>query len=165
MWRSYQSGRFRYQRTWVRIQSSASFIEHLFSVNFCRKDENNEKEAGNGPFFKKENTNTWPQCKFRPNFCTAKVMNYFYNFYCCALGSDWRQCSLGEIELADVASMWNWVKVVMPHYVWKIRSTIIGKHLLTLKFRKENWKCDYELIIAKTCHDNVKIFIADLLWS
>ena len=28
----------------------ATFIEHLFTVNCCRKDENKEKEAGNGPF-------------------------------------------------------------------------------------------------------------------
>ena len=33
LWRSWQSGHFRYQRTRVRIQSSATFIEHLFTVN------------------------------------------------------------------------------------------------------------------------------------
>ena len=37
----------------VRIQSSATFIEHLLTDNCLRKDENKEKEAGNGPFFKK----------------------------------------------------------------------------------------------------------------
>ena len=35
----------------VRFQSSATFIEQLFTV--CRKDENKDKEAENGPFFKK----------------------------------------------------------------------------------------------------------------
>ena len=34
LWRSWQSGRFQYQRTQVRIQSSATFIEHVFTVNF-----------------------------------------------------------------------------------------------------------------------------------
>ena len=28
-----------------------TFIEHLFTVTVCRKDENKEKEDGNGPFF------------------------------------------------------------------------------------------------------------------
>ena len=32
-WCSWQSGRFQYQRTRVRIQSSATFIGHLFTVN------------------------------------------------------------------------------------------------------------------------------------
>ena len=50
LWRSWQSSRFQYQRTQVRIQSLATFIEHLFTV--CRKDENKEKEAENGPFLK-----------------------------------------------------------------------------------------------------------------
>ena len=34
LWRSWQSGRLRYQRTRVRFQSSATFIEHLFTVNY-----------------------------------------------------------------------------------------------------------------------------------
>ena len=33
LWHSWQSGCFRYQRTRVRIQSTATFIEHLFTVN------------------------------------------------------------------------------------------------------------------------------------
>ena len=33
LWRSWQSGRLQYQRTQVRILSSATFIEHLFAVN------------------------------------------------------------------------------------------------------------------------------------
>ena len=33
LWRNWQSGRLRYQRTRVRFQSSATFIEHLFTVN------------------------------------------------------------------------------------------------------------------------------------
>ena len=40
LWLSWQSGRFRYQRTTVRIQSSAKicfYIEHLFYVNCVLK--------------------------------------------------------------------------------------------------------------------------------
>ena len=33
LWCSWQSGRFRYQRTQVQIQSSSTFIEHLLTVN------------------------------------------------------------------------------------------------------------------------------------
>ena len=33
LWHSWQCGRFRYQRTRFRIQSSATFIEQLFTVN------------------------------------------------------------------------------------------------------------------------------------
>ena len=51
LWRSWQSGRLRYERTRVRIQSSATFIEHLFTV--CRKDENKEKRPGMAHFLKK----------------------------------------------------------------------------------------------------------------
>ena len=43
LWRSWQSGFFRYQRTRVQIQSSATFIEHLLTV--CREDENKQKVA------------------------------------------------------------------------------------------------------------------------
>ena len=53
LWRSWQSGCLRYQRTRVRIQSSATFIEHLFTV--CRKDENKEKRPGMAHLFKKKN--------------------------------------------------------------------------------------------------------------
>ena len=35
------------QRTRVLIQSSATFIEQMSTI--CRKGENKEKEAGNGP--------------------------------------------------------------------------------------------------------------------
>ena len=49
VWHSWQRGRFRYQRTRVRIQSLAIFIEQLFTVNFVEKTKINEKEAGNGP--------------------------------------------------------------------------------------------------------------------
>ena len=53
LWHSWQRGRFRYQRTRVRIQSSATFIEQLL-LTVCRKDlKINEKEAENGPFLKK----------------------------------------------------------------------------------------------------------------
>ena len=34
LWRSWQSSCFQYQRTRVRIQSSATFIEHLFTFNY-----------------------------------------------------------------------------------------------------------------------------------
>ena len=37
----------------VRIQSSAKFIEHLFTVNCIEKTKIKRKEAGNGPFLKK----------------------------------------------------------------------------------------------------------------
>ena len=47
-------GIFQYPRTAVRTQSSAIFLTNIFPVN-CRKDENEEKEAGNDPFFKNEN--------------------------------------------------------------------------------------------------------------
>ena len=38
------------QTSAVRIQSSATFVELIFPVTVCRKDENKEKEAENGPF-------------------------------------------------------------------------------------------------------------------
>ena len=37
----------------VRIQSSAKFIEHLFTVNCIEKTKIKKKEAGNGPFKKR----------------------------------------------------------------------------------------------------------------
>ena len=37
LWRSWQSGCFGCQRTRVRIQSSATFIDHLFTVNYLQK--------------------------------------------------------------------------------------------------------------------------------
>ena len=44
-WHSWQRGRFQYQRIRVGIQSSATFIEQLFTFTVCRKDENKYKEA------------------------------------------------------------------------------------------------------------------------
>ena len=41
------------QRTRVRIQPSATFIEQLITVNCLGKTKNKEKEAGNRPFKKK----------------------------------------------------------------------------------------------------------------
>ena len=46
LWRSWQSGRFQYQRSAVRIQSFTNFISHQLQY----RDENKEKEVGNGPF-------------------------------------------------------------------------------------------------------------------
>ena len=46
LWLSWQSTCFRYQRSTVWIQSSGKFK----TVN-CWKDENKQKEVGNGPFF------------------------------------------------------------------------------------------------------------------
>ena len=53
LWLSWQSGRFRHQRSAVQIQSQAKFLLNIVNCQLCRKDENKEKEAGNGPFFKK----------------------------------------------------------------------------------------------------------------
>ena len=47
LWLSWQS--FQYQRSTVRIQSSATFNNELVS---CSKYENKEKEVRNGPFKK-----------------------------------------------------------------------------------------------------------------
>ena len=44
----WQRGLSQYQRTRVRIHSSAIFSQQLFTV--CREDRNKEKEPGNGPF-------------------------------------------------------------------------------------------------------------------
>ena len=50
---SWQSGRFWHQRFAVRILILAKFLLILFTVNYVYwKDENKEKEAGNGPFKK-----------------------------------------------------------------------------------------------------------------
>ena len=53
LWLSWLSGRFRCQRSTVRIQSLANFhIGHSFVFSpLYWKDENKDKEAGNGPFF------------------------------------------------------------------------------------------------------------------
>ena len=54
LWRSWQSGRLRYQMTRVRIQSSATFTEHIYLLlTVCRKDENKEKRGREWPIFKK----------------------------------------------------------------------------------------------------------------
>ena len=47
----WQHGCDWYQRIRVRIQSWATVTEQLFTV--CRRDENKEKETGNGPFLNK----------------------------------------------------------------------------------------------------------------
>ena len=52
LWFSWQSGCFLHQRSTVRIQSSQTLYYQLY----C-KDENKEKEAGNGPIFKKVRQN------------------------------------------------------------------------------------------------------------
>ena len=53
LWLSWKTSRFQCQRSAVGIESSAYFyIEHLFTVNYIQKTKN-EKQAGNGPFFKK----------------------------------------------------------------------------------------------------------------
>ena len=52
LWRSWQSDRFRHQRSVVRIPTSA-MINLYSNIIICqlqpRKDENKEKEAGKGP--------------------------------------------------------------------------------------------------------------------
>ena len=48
LWHSRQRGCYRYQRTRVRVQSSASFIEQSIMLTVCRKGQNKAKEAGNG---------------------------------------------------------------------------------------------------------------------
>ena len=53
LWLSWQSGRFRQQRSAVQTQSSAKFLLSIVNCQLCRKDKNKEKEAGNGPFSKK----------------------------------------------------------------------------------------------------------------
>ena len=54
LWRSWQSGRFRHQKSMVRIPTSA-MINLYLNVIICQlqpsKDENKEKEARKGPFF------------------------------------------------------------------------------------------------------------------
>ena len=56
VWLSWQSGRFQYQISPVR---NPVIGENLFILNICllstvyRKEENKEKEVGNGPFLKK----------------------------------------------------------------------------------------------------------------
>ena len=53
LWYIWQRHRFQFQRTRVRIQSLATFIKQLFTVTVWGKEENKEKEAGNGSFLKK----------------------------------------------------------------------------------------------------------------
>jgi len=57
LWLSWQSGSFRYQRSALRIQTSANFyIGHLFTDSFAvlkgRKEK--EKRPKNGPLFQKK---------------------------------------------------------------------------------------------------------------
>ena len=57
----------------------------LFILNICllstvyRKDENKEKEAGNGPFFKKRILNTHsPRISWQNNHCATDVLFYWF---------------------------------------------------------------------------------------
>ena len=55
LWLSWQSGRFRYQRSAVRIQTPANFYRTciIYCQLYCiEKKKIKEKEAGNGPFKK-----------------------------------------------------------------------------------------------------------------
>ena len=52
LWLSWQSGRFRHQRSAVRIHSSDIVKEHWFTVNCIEKTK---KKAKSGPFFKRPN--------------------------------------------------------------------------------------------------------------
>ena len=62
------SGCFRYQRSAVRIQSSAKLIEHLFTVNCIEKTKIKKKEAGNGTFLK--NKTEIQEREFQGRDCT-----------------------------------------------------------------------------------------------
>ena len=56
MWLSWQSGCFQYQWSAVRIQTTANFYRPfiIYCQLYCiEKTKIKEKEAGNGPFFKK----------------------------------------------------------------------------------------------------------------
>ena len=53
MWHSWQSGWLRHQRSAVWIPLSAKFVLNIVLRQLCWKDENKEKEGGNGQFFKK----------------------------------------------------------------------------------------------------------------
>ena len=52
LWLSWQSGRFRYQRSAVPIQTPANFYRtFIYCQLYCNeKTKIKEKEAGNGPF-------------------------------------------------------------------------------------------------------------------
>ena len=58
LWLSWQSGRFRYQRSSVRILTPANFYRTIIycQMYYIEKTKIKEKEAGNGPFFRKKNT-------------------------------------------------------------------------------------------------------------
>ena len=49
LWLIRQSGRFQFQRSAVRIQSLANILLNIYCQLYS-KDENKEKESGNGPF-------------------------------------------------------------------------------------------------------------------
>ena len=51
LWLSWQSGRFRHQRSAVQIPSLAKFLLNIVNCQLYWKDDNKEKEAGNGSFF------------------------------------------------------------------------------------------------------------------
>ena len=50
---SWQSSRFQHQSSAVRILSPAKFLLNIVNCQLYWKEENKEKEAGNGPFLKK----------------------------------------------------------------------------------------------------------------
>ena len=52
LWLSWLSSRFQYQRSEVRVLSSAKFTLNIVYCQLYWKDKNKDKEAGNGPFLK-----------------------------------------------------------------------------------------------------------------
>ena len=85
LWLSWQSGRFRYQRSAVRIQTSANFYRTLIYCQlYCiEKTKIKEKEAGNCPSFFKRNSRILPFSRWgilRPCFswtCSWDSNRYF----------------------------------------------------------------------------------------
>ena len=74
LWRSWQSSHFRYQRTRVRIQSSATFIEHLFTVNCVEKTKIKRKRGREWPILKKHQLVTTPEKTSLPSLSTATAL-------------------------------------------------------------------------------------------
>ena len=54
LWRSWQSGHLRHQRSADRIPTSGKFFEFNLCQLFVEKTKINKKEAGNGPFKKRK---------------------------------------------------------------------------------------------------------------
>ena len=98
LWCSWQSGRFRHQRSVVRIPTSA-MINLYSNVIICqlqpRKDKNKEKEAGKGPFKKKNHSNglQWKE-------------SYFLTLNRCHIFSKFHEVDLAWV-LAWVWNNWN----------------------------------------------------------